>query len=155
MTDHRSINYLFSCQVCNQSFKGNSFPTTAARMAPEPPLPVPFPTALTAPELSALAARLAPDPLHDEEGMPLAQFIAAALAEQASLIDPYMVDPASILAWDADTTNQMVKAAPRDQQPATLAAFVVTARAIVTGREPSDLGRPRALRPYAAAATSR
>ena len=34
-------NYLYSCQICNQSFKSNHFPVSGTPMVPDPPIPDP------------------------------------------------------------------------------------------------------------------
>lgn len=111
-------NFLYACQVCNQTFKGDHFPIHGPRLALDPPLPDPLPAALTAADLRALAARLAPDPLTDSEGSPIATFRRAALAERAGLVDPYMVDPEPLFRWVADPVNKEVTIAPRGRSAA-------------------------------------
>jgi hypothetical protein len=102
-------NYLYSCQVCNQVYKGNSFPIRGV------PLPEPLvsPQASDA-ELQALAAVVAPDPLKDSQGMPMADFRQQAAQELACLVDPYNADPADLFAWDADDVLQEVRLVPLD-----------------------------------------
>jgi hypothetical protein len=114
-------NYLFSCQLCNESFKGDDFPIAGAAMVIQPPLPVPL--AGTDAQLRLLAARLAPDPLDDAAGLPLAQFQAAAQGEQAALIDPYLTDPERYFGWVADAVLKEVQiTARRNTADCTLAA---------------------------------
>jgi len=102
-------NYLYSCQVCNQVYKGNSFPIRGA------PLPEPLVNPLaTDAELQGMAATLAPDPLNDSQGLPMATFLQQTSQELACLVDPYNVDPATLFAWEADDVLQEVRLVPLD-----------------------------------------
>lgn len=100
-------NYTYACQICNQMFKGSAFPVAGAQLAP----PAPPPTDVPPDEAvrDAIAARLTPDPLHDPEGQPVAEFEAALAAERALLLDPYRDDPAACFAWEADPDNRWVR----------------------------------------------
>lgn len=89
-------NYLFSCQVCNQTHKGNKFPVHGPRMGP-PPLP-------------PAASGLAPDPLDDAE---VKRFLKAGQAEKALLVDPYAVEPEPLFRWIAEGTLKEVSVEPR------------------------------------------
>jgi hypothetical protein len=128
-------NYLFSCQICNQTFKGDEFPRVGPELALDPPLPNPFPNNLTDVQLREMAARFAPDPFNDGEGFPMARFVAAVEAEQAGLLDPYTFDPETIFAWEADPVLKEVRAAPRDQVSATTRVFADMVRLLGLNRE--------------------
>src|SRR5215213_1876163 len=98
-------NYLFSCQICNQSFKKDEFPLEdpARRLAP------PAPSANATPaELREFVRRFAPDPLDDADGMSWSAFRSQLSDEGASLLDPYVDDPEPHFAWGADAALQEV-----------------------------------------------
>lgn len=98
-------NYLFSCQICNQSFKKDEFPLedTARRLA-EPVLPAGANDAAR----REFVRRFAPDPLVDAGGMAWAAFEAAVGGEGASLVNPYTEDPEPHFRWEADAALQEV-----------------------------------------------
>jgi hypothetical protein len=128
-------NYLYSCQICNQSYKGDNFPVHGARMTPDPPVPEPLPAGLSPAQLRQMASRLAPDPLNDAEGRPIASFTAAAAAERAWLPDPYVVNPEPFFAWEADEVLKEVEVKPRNQKPATLRTFRAAVEVVGLNRE--------------------
>lgn len=119
-------NYLYSCQICNQSFKSNHFPVPSARMEPNPPVPDPLPDTLTQAEMEEIAAVLTPDPLHDDQGRPMAQFIAEATAERPGLIDPYTIDPVPFFKWGVDDTLQEVALESVTNDPEMVCIFEAT-----------------------------
>jgi len=106
-------NYLFSCQRCNQEFKGDEFPVGGAAWG-EPPLPD---AGLAGEALRAAVARFTPDPLADAEGLARTDFLQALEAEQAHLPDPYLVDPEPFFKWVADPVNKEVSIEPRGDSP--------------------------------------
>ncbi len=112
-------NYLYSCQICNEVFKGERFPTSGPILS-EPLLP---PEDLPAAELRAAIALFTPDPLTDSEGLPIADFRRAILAEQAHLPDPYLIDPEPLFQWTADAVQKEVAIAPRQASPGAVLAF--------------------------------
>ena len=87
-------NYTFSCQVCNQVYKGNTFPVTGARLKP-PRMPAAQPA--DAAKAAALAATFCLDPAIATDAT-LKRFFAG---EQPHLPDPYLVDPEKLLSWNA------------------------------------------------------
>jgi hypothetical protein len=131
-------NYVFACQICNQSFKGEEFPCHGPMLELVPPLPDPFldglalqldpplpdPFPEVSPEqLRPLVKQFAPDPLNDADGYPMAQFSAAVAREKAGLPDPYVIDPEPLFKWVADATRKEVAIAPRNQTVAVKRAF--------------------------------
>jgi uncharacterized protein (TIGR02646 family) len=88
-------NYLFACQICNQTHKGDNFPRAAVAM-PAPTGPTP--------------AGLAPDPI-DAPGVK--RFLTRCAAEKALLLDPYILDPEPLLKWVSDDTLREVRVEPR------------------------------------------
>ncbi|HEX8054820.1 MAG TPA: hypothetical protein VF517_17675 [Thermoleophilaceae bacterium] len=108
-------NYIYSCQICNQSYKGINFPAGG--------------TVLTGPavdpstsdeEIEALVGTLGPDPL-DESSVEL--HLRASAGEQPGIPDPYALDPEPLFRWNADDVVREVKIEPRDETPAAALAF--------------------------------
>lgn len=116
-------NYLYSCQICNQSFKSDNFPTHGTPLELVPPFPDPFPSNLTDADLQKMAAMFAPDPLNDAEGFPMADFTRAVLKEKAGLIDPYLINPEPLFKWVAEPVQKEVYMRARDNKAATERAF--------------------------------
>jgi len=134
-------NYLFACQICNQHYKGDRFPRSG-----EPMRPARLPSraelaAMDEAALAKLAARLAPDPLRDADGMRAAKFSAAIEREQADLVDPYTSDPAPLFRWEPDATLQEVRLAARDQTARALKASAAAETVLGLNRE--ELRRER------------
>jgi len=124
-------NYLFSCQICNQSFKGANFPVAGPAMA-EPQLAL----NLTDSQLRDLVRALTPDPLSDADGQPMAQFLAALTAEAGDLPNPYgEEDPEPLFKWVADDVLMEVVIAPRDASPRARRAFDAVDRFLGLNRE--------------------
>ena len=96
-------NYLFSCQICNQSFKSDNFPVAAAEL----PSPNVAPSTSDA-ALQALAGTLGVDPL---TAPAVTAFIEKLRAEKAHLPDPYdpSFDPRKFFVWEADEDNGRVR----------------------------------------------
>lgn len=95
-------NYTFSCQLCNQKFKGAEFPKTGKALKPPVTLPVKRPTPSA---LKALAAKLCPDPLTATDG----EIATLFGAEAAHLPHPYVDDPEQLFAWEVDEVNLEVR----------------------------------------------
>ena len=101
-------NYLYACQICNQVHKSDKFPIAGTAMK--------GPTVLggaTDAQLTALCGEFAPDPLNDNPVFTRAEFVAAAKAEKALLVDPYLSDPEPVFKWAADEVLKEVRVAPR------------------------------------------
>jgi hypothetical protein len=120
-------NYVFACQICNQSFKGSNFPLSG------PPLAGPAVVAgSTDAELDALAGTLGPDPL---DAQAVQQFQAQLGAELAGLPDPYLVDPEPLFAWRADDALREVEIQPRDASQDAQQAFDAAERFLGLNRD--------------------
>lgn len=98
-------NYTFSCQICNQSYKGSNFP----RSGPGPVAPL-FAEPFTDTDLANLAAALCPDPLDE---VALSTHRLALAKEKAHLPDPYVDDPEPLFSWFADSVLKEVVVRPR------------------------------------------
>ncbi len=94
-------NYLVSCQLCNQKFKGAKFPIANNKLKP----PVNIRKTTSDSTVAAKASLLTPDPL-DAAGV--AAFQLDHQAERPYLVNPYLDDPAGIYAWEADDTLRRV-----------------------------------------------
>lgn len=108
-------NYVFACQICNQSHKGSNFPKTGPQLSgPD------VDAASTDQALDALAGTLGPDPV---DVVAVKQFQTKARSEVAGLPDPYVVDPESLFTWSADDTLREVVIQARDASPEATRAF--------------------------------
>jgi len=85
-------NYVYSCQICNQTHKGDGFPIAGKKLR-QPRLPAEFPTTEAA--IKKLAMRIAPDPVSVNE----ADVLALWLSEDADLPHPYLEDPERLFGW--------------------------------------------------------
>ena len=86
-------NYLASCTVCNQRFKGAKY-EFAGTALPEPQVLA----TMSDSDLETLAADSIPDPL-DEPAV--TAFEAAHVAEDPLIINPYIDDPNDVFEWEA------------------------------------------------------
>jgi hypothetical protein len=120
-------NYVFACQICNQSFKGANFPVGGPALNGPAVL-----STSTDDELKALAGTLGPDPL---DGNAVQQFHAAAAAESAGIPDPYVLDPESLFSWSADETLREVEIQPRDASQDAQRAFDAADRFLGLNRD--------------------
>ena len=102
-------NYLFSCQICNQVYKGNEFPIEGPRLQ-EPPIHGGSTDAM----LEDWQTRLCPDPVKAAEGYTHAQYLADHKAERPWLLNPYLDQPEKHLAWKADDVKEEVWLVPVD-----------------------------------------
>ena len=125
-------NYCYACQICNQVFKGDSFPVHASTGSWKgPALPVPA----TPAAIDALAGILTPDALDLTAGHPLADFIVAAGKEKAGLVDPYVNDPDPLFKWIANDTLKTVEVAAASNKVAAKRAFAAVSQFYGLNRE--------------------
>jgi hypothetical protein len=99
-------NYVFACQICNQTHKGDLYPVVAA-------LPEPLLTAAATPaDIDALLNTLAPDPLADDATLTFATFTAQLSDEDPDLVNPYHENPEPLFVWVADDVLAEVEVQP-------------------------------------------
>jgi hypothetical protein len=110
-------NYVYSCQLCNQTYKGDKFPVFGTQLQ-EPRLPAVLPTSQRS--LKRLVASLSPDPAKVDEAALLAQW----LSEEANLPHPDLEDPEPLFAWVAVETNREVRIVAPDNASARSARAV-------------------------------
>jgi hypothetical protein len=121
-------NYVYACQICNQSYKGENFPIAGTRW-PEPQPPA---------DLDLFTGSLAPDPL---DAAAVRAFQATARAERALLPDPYALDPERFFAWRADDTLREVEVVPRPRARGARAAHGAAERFLGLNRQELRLWR--------------
>ncbi|MBM3525566.1 MAG: hypothetical protein FJX57_21670, partial [Alphaproteobacteria bacterium] len=100
-------NYVFACQLCNQTHKGDWFEVSGKRMR-GPRLPRALPASATA--LEELFQGICPDPATvDEEALR-----AEWSAEQPHLPHPYLEDPEPLFVWQVIETKEAVEVTAPD-----------------------------------------
>ncbi len=105
-------------ELCNQTYKGNHFPTAGSRIrAPR------VPQNPSKSEARLIGQFMNPDPLNDDEGMPRDKFEKSAKAEKARIVDPYQTDPEKFFKWVADPVLKEVSITPRTQHAYRVRAF--------------------------------
>lgn len=91
------FNYLPSCQLCNQRFKKAKFPIKNRK------LKAPRITKRTSNRtLKRLAGKLSPDPVKEDNGMPISDFFLSFLKERPYCINPYIDDPDDFFEYEFD-----------------------------------------------------
>ncbi len=97
-------NYLASCAVCNQKFKGARFEHDGPRwLAPA------ITAHTTEAEMKTMAKELIPDPLN---AAAVTAFEAAHRAEKPWIVNPYIDDPDEVFAWQVIAGIQEVEVVP-------------------------------------------
>ncbi|MWB93146.1 hypothetical protein GON26_02140 [Flavobacterium sp. GA093] len=105
-------NYLFACQICNQTYKSNNFPIRGVNLYPSPLLL----DSSTDAEINLLAGNISPDPIDIGENYTLQTYSDEHFQEQALLLNPYFDNPEAYFAYEADDLTQEVKIIPRETQ---------------------------------------
>lgn len=100
-------NYLYACQICNQSYKSNNFPI-GANLYSEPRIA----TNTTDNKIEQLAGNISPDPIDITLNYTLQKYLDEHAAEVALLLNPYFDDPTTYFAYEADDTTEEVKIVP-------------------------------------------
>jgi len=121
-------NYTYSCQICNQTYKGNKFDITGAKLA-APILPGTSPT--NAAQLAAATASLCPDPCTATD----AKIKKLFSLEDAHLVNPYVEDPEKYFAWKADPVTEEVRLVPRGNSAKAKRAVVAAESMLGLNRE--------------------
>ena len=93
-------NYLYSCQICNQSYKSNHFPVSGQKLA-GPLMPDALPEDA---ELDALLDLLTLDPILLDDD----HFNTIWSSEDADLPNPYLEDPEQLFIYEIDPLNREV-----------------------------------------------
>jgi hypothetical protein len=127
-------NYTYSCQICNQIYKGDQFPRAGAKLA-APVLPAARPT--QAALFAQAAAALCLDPSSAQD----ARLKALFDAEDADLPHPYLNDPEKLFGWKENRDTKEVKLVARGRS--AQARRAVKAAETVLGLNRSELLRVR------------
>lgn len=98
-------NYVYACQICNQTYKSDGFPIHGTALA-GPDLPAQLP--LDPQERLALAASICPDPISVDE----TRLQRTWAVEKAGLPHPYLDDPEALFAWKVVQTNAEIHLVP-------------------------------------------
>ena len=102
-------NYLASCQLCNQRFKKEAFPTQNRKMR--------SPTIrrnTTDDYIAAKVGTIAPNPLNKNN---VDNFIGLHQQERPLLLNPYFDDPTEYFAWRADDVLREVEITANPESP--------------------------------------
>ncbi len=99
-------NYTFSCQICNQTYKGDKFHIVGKGL-PAPKIPGTRPADAT--DLAKLISSLCPDPAAVTDAAVSKLFSV----ENADLINPYTTDPEKYFGWKVLAASQEVMLVPR------------------------------------------
>lgn len=129
-------NYTYSCQICNQTYKGNEFPVLGPRLK-APKLPAALPG--TAAKQAKLAAKICPDPATVSD----AELRSVWFKENGDLPNPYLEDPEELFAWKVAPVSQEVHLVPSNN--AARAKRAVTAAVDYLGLNRETLTRSRFL----------
>lgn len=104
-------NFSFSCQICNQVYKGDTFRVASDDRRWRGPR-TPPPTKET--RLREYARSMTPDPVNRADGgMPFDQFVRVTTQEKPYLVDPYIENPEELYGWEADPVLREVRITAR------------------------------------------
>ena len=102
-------NYLYACQICNQTYKSDNFPFNGVLFsAPQ----VRNDSSLQ--ELALMAGNISPDPIDISLHYTLQTFLQNHQLELPLLINPYFDNPADYIAYEADDIVEEVKIIPKN-----------------------------------------
>ncbi|NJO69696.1 MAG: hypothetical protein HC830_10780 [Bacteroidetes bacterium] len=105
-------NYLYACQICNQTYKSDNFPIGGNRLSGPA-----IESTTTDGDIDLLAGSISPDPLAITSNYTLQRFLQEHKKEKPFLINPYFDDPEKYFAYEADDILKEVKVVPA--KPAT------------------------------------
>ncbi len=94
-------NYLFCCQICNQTYKSNNFPLLGTKLAGPKLL-----ATHTETDLLTLMSVHSPQPLLSASD--LKKYLATLAKEKPALLNPYFADTELYLKWEADENTREV-----------------------------------------------
>ncbi|WP_455925448.1 hypothetical protein [Pseudomonas putida] len=121
-------NYTFSCQICNQTYKNDTFTVIGARLR-SPAIPAVLPS--TPAELKTLLATLCPDPAKTTDALVAALFAA----EDADLLNPYIDDPEDLFAWRVIPDTEEVWLVEQPNSPESKRAVEAAQKTLGLNRE--------------------
>lgn len=101
-------NYLYACQICNQTYKSKHFPISGTKI-PQPQITANSDDSV----LDQLVGNISPDPIDINQNYTLQTYIQHHQQEQADLINPYFDDPTQYIAYEFDDVIEEVKIIPK------------------------------------------
>lgn len=101
-------NYLYVCQICNQVYKSDHFPTESPTLFGGPAIGAHTSDAA----LEQLGGLISPDPVMTQAEYSLARYQQEHAREKALLLNPYFDAPAQYFAYEADDITQEVTLVP-------------------------------------------
>jgi len=104
-------NYLYSCQICNQKYKGKNFPISNNNF-PSPAIN----STTTDDFIKNLAGNISPDPIQVNDKYTLAMYQTNHNLERPFLLNPYLDNPESYFAYQADDNLKEVEVVPLKPQ---------------------------------------
>ena len=107
-------NYLFACQICNQTYKSNNFPIAGIKF-PQPAIK----STTTVAKINSLVGNISPDPINITVGYTLVKFKDKHTSEKSLLLNPYFDDPTLHFAWEFDDNKKEVKLIPANNTAIT------------------------------------
>lgn len=104
-------NFLYSCQICNQTYKNAKFRIARDDRRWQAPM---IPCRSDTSALREYARLMTPDPLGRKAGgLPMEEFLRKVRKEEPFLVDPYVEDPERLYKWEADRYLKEVCVAAR------------------------------------------
>jgi len=105
-------NYLFSCQICNQTYKGANFPVEGNTLTEPVVL-----SGLTDDNFAALIEKYVIDPKSLDADESIVGLKKLSETETALLLNPYLDSPEKWLAYDYDDNKKTVAIIPIENNP--------------------------------------
>lgn len=102
-------NYLASCQLCNQKYKKDKFPTKNHSLK----APKVF-KSYSLSKLKSIAGKLTPNPKNSSQGYHYNDFFSDYFNERPYCINPYYEDPSEYFAYEFDDFLREVKIIPKN-----------------------------------------
>ena len=126
-------NFSYTCQLCNQRYKGAKFRVARDdRRWQGPGSPAPSDRRA----LVEYARLMTPDPIdRDAGGMPLNEFVGVAAREKPYLVDPYIEEPEELYKWEADPVLKEVRIAARTKGVRAVRALSAAVKDLGLNRE--------------------
>jgi hypothetical protein len=107
-------NYLYSCQICNQTYKSSNFPVAGSKLTGPAVL-----ADMDDATLNTLAGMISPDPFDINNGFTIAQFTQLHSQEQSLILNPYFDNPVNYFGWGFDDVKKEVTLVPVNDNPFT------------------------------------
>lgn len=108
-------NYLFACQICNQTYKSDNFPIAGTKFSQ--PL---IKKTTTVAKINSLIGNISPDPVDIAVGYTLIKYIDKHKKEKSLLLNPYFDDPTLHFGWEFDDNKKEVKLIPAKNTSITI-----------------------------------